>query len=184
MMTPYFGGRSILQGEAMPSDFEAFVAGRLDELENCNRRLRRNGTWLAIFAVGQGIILLYLLLPVSGWLGVPKYVEATRFVLVDDRGRVRGELTMDQGPVLQLRTDDGKERAVLTVNHENAAHLLLLDNRDNGGRAAHLYAYDNGAALELRDRNGGKISLALSDMQSGLQMFDEKGLPVPGVPKP
>ena len=168
----------------MPSDFESYVVARLDELETRHRRQRRLGMWLGMIAAGQGLLLLYLLLPVSGWLGVPKLIEASRFVLVDDRGRVRAELVDDQGPRLSLLTADGQERAILWVNHDGAARVLLTDNRNGAGRIACLYAFDEGAGVELLDQKGARATLMLSEQQSGLHLFDEKGRPAPGVQKP
>lgn len=75
--------------EAMPSDFDSYIVARVDQLEAGQRRLRWRVIWLMVLAASQGAFLLYLLLPV-GRLGIPKYVEASRFVLVDDDGRLRG----------------------------------------------------------------------------------------------
>jgi hypothetical protein len=152
----------------MPSDFESYAVGRLDELEARDRRLRRRVTRLTVLVAAQGVLLLYLLLPV-GRLGVPKYLEASRFVLVDDRGRVRGQLVDDQGPQLELLTEDGQSRAVLWVNHDESAALLLMDNRGGGGRGASVSAHDDGAWVQLSDQKGERVLLELSDQQSGLQ---------------
>lgn len=160
----------------MPLEFD-YVLTKLELLETGHGRLRRRTRWLTVLVVGQGLILLYLLLPV-GRLGIPKYVEASYFVLVDDHGRVRGELKMDQGSRLQLLTEDGQERAVLWVNHDNAACVILIDNRPNG-RSLLLYANNDGTGLDLRDEKGAQAAFIQSNKQPGLQIVDN-----PAPPKP
>lgn len=162
----------------MPSEFE-YALSRLDQLEVGQRRLRRRSRCLMVLAGGQGVLLLYLLLPV-GRLGIPKYLEANWFVLVDDQGRVRGELKMDQGPKLELYTEKGDERAVLFVNHDGTAALMLLDNHPGSGYSAMVYAWDEGAALDFGDASGTRAGFQLTDKQPGLQKIDEP----PGKPKP
>ena len=78
--------------------------------------------------------VLYLLLPVGSRLGLPRVVEASRFTLVDERGRVRANLAMDEGPRLELLSESGQARASLWVNHTGAATVILLDNKDGKGR--------------------------------------------------
>jgi hypothetical protein len=163
----------------MPSEFE-YALTQLNRLEAGYRRLRRRTLWLTVLVVGQGVLLLYLLLPV-GRLGIPKYQEANWFVLVDDHGRVRGEWKMDQGPKLELFTEKGEERAVLFVNHDNTAFMMLFDNHPGSGYAASMYAYDGGAAIDLDDPNGARAGFTLNDKKPGLQKIDE---PPPAKPNP
>ena len=85
---------------------------------------------------------------------------------------------MDQGPRLQLLTEEGQERAVLSVNHDNAACVILIDNRPNG-RSAVLYANDDGTGLDLRDEKGAQAAFIQSNKQAGLQIVDN-----PAPPKP
>jgi hypothetical protein len=164
-------------GATMPSDFESYTVTRLDQLEAQQRRLRRRATWLSVLVVGQGLILLYLLLPV-GRIGIPKYVEASYFVLVDGHGRVRGELKMDEGPQLQLLTEKGQERATVWVNHDGSASLILMDNA--GVRAVLLYAYDGGVGIQFNDQKGGRSGFIQTDQQPGFSKFDDAAPPPMG----
>lgn len=168
----------------MPSDFEAYVVVRLDELESKNRRQRRLAMGLSVVAAGQGLLLLYLLLPVSGWLCVPKTIEASRFVLVDDRGRMRAELHEDQGPSLTLFTEDGQERATIWVNNNGGAFVLLMDSREGAGRVASLAASDDESGVWLGDGRGASASLLLNDKKSAPSTVEQKEGPVRKVLKP
>jgi hypothetical protein len=163
----------------MPSEFD-YAVSRLDQFEAGYRRLRRRVAWLTVLVVGQGVALLYLLLPV-GRLGIPKYLEANWFVLVDGHGRVRGELGMEEGPQLKLLTEKGDERALLYVNHDKTAGVMLLDNQPGSGRAAMMYVNDDVASFDLTDPKGARAGFRLSDQEPGLQRIDE---PPPAKPKP
>lgn len=165
----------------MPTEFETAV-NRLDLFEAQLRRQRRYVMGLTTLVLGQGVLLLYLLLPVGRLFGgAPKVIEASRFVLVDDRGQVRGELKMDNGPVLVLLSASGQERAALDVNHNAAAGLTLMDN--GAGRAVLVYASDEGAAVEFHDRRGGRSGFIQTDEQAGFRRFDNPA-PPPAGPKP
>jgi hypothetical protein len=99
---------------------------------------------------------------------------------VDDSGRVRGELTEEFGPMLRLYTEKGQERALLYVNHDNTAALMLLDNDPGSGRSAVVYAHDNVSGIELTDQRGARAGFELNNKKAGLQMIDEP----PSRPKP
>ena len=163
----------------MPSDFEAYAVRRLDELEGRVRRGRRHQFWLSAVVAGQGILLLYLLLPV-GRVGIPKYLEASHFVLLDGAGRVRGEWGMDlgQGPSFRLLTDGGQMPASFWVNHDGSANVILKDNSSGG--AAILSAHPDEAGLLLIDPKGRQAGLKLDGKQPGLQQYDRP----PPKPKP
>src|SRR5687767_15733936 len=117
----------------MPPDFETFALTRLDQMEARQRRLTRFGLILLLGNVALALLLLFQLARSEGWLGAPGTVTATRFVLLDEAGRMRGEWREDEGPRLTLSTSDGLERATLWVNHNGAASLILLDNKSAAG---------------------------------------------------
>lgn len=162
----------------MPSEFEHALT-QLNRLESGQRRLQRRVTRLTIVVVGQGVLLSYLLFPV-GRLGIPKYVEANWFVLVDGNGRVRGEWIEDNGPHPRLFTEKGEERALLYVNHDNDAGVMLSDKHPGSGRWALLYAHDKETGVRLYEPSGAQAGFELSDRKSGLQTIDEP----PPTPKP
>jgi len=61
----------------------------------------------------------------------PKVVRANQFVLADENGETRAELTVkNAGPELSLWDENGKLRNVLMVG-ENGPSLTLFD--ENGG---------------------------------------------------
>ena len=165
----------------MSSDFDRAV-NRLDQFEAQLRRQRRYVIGLTVLVLGQGVLLLYLLLPVGRLFGAPKSIEASHFVLVDGRGQVRGEWLDDSGPVLKLFSEQGQERAVVMVNYQGTASIVLLDNRPGGGRAAMLFANDDESGVDFRDLKGTQAGLMLSDKHPGLQKYGEP--PRAGGPKP
>jgi hypothetical protein len=162
------------------SSFESFVTDCLNRLEAKQRRLRWICAVLVLLSVIQTGVVLYVACPVGSWLGLPRTVEASRFVLVDEQGRVRGEWEVDQGPRLVLSTEDGIPRATLWVNNNGASSVMLLDNKNGAGRAAILSAYDDEAALNLLDAKTLRAALAVNKGQTGLQLFDAQGKPLPG----
>ncbi len=163
----------------MSSDFPATVAARFQRLEAQHRRLKWSLAALLLLVLAQALAILYLLLPVTSWLRLPRVIEANRFVLVDERGRSRAELIMDQGPRLRLSSADGAHRATLWVNHDGAASLILLDNNNGAGRSAVLSAQDDGTALNFIDAKATRLTLQATKDALGLQTFDKRGKPMP-----
>ena len=169
----------------MPSDFETYITARLDELEARHRRLKVFSAVLSVLTAGLALAVLYLLLPVGSWFGLPKVVVASRFVLLDGKGRVRGELAMASGPKLQLSTADGEPRATLWVNHDGAASVRVSSNWHRAGRVAMLSAYDEGANLSLFDeKTVTRATFAVRGDHIGFEWFDAQGKPVPAPPQP
>jgi hypothetical protein len=168
----------------MAPDFPAAMAGRFERLEAQHQRLKWSLAAMLLLMLGEALAILYLLLPVSSWLRLPREVEANRFVLVDERGRARAELILDQGPRLQLLSADGTARATLWVNREGASSLILLDNKNGASRNAVLSAHDDRTALSFVDEQGTRLMLQASKDELGLQTFDKHGKPVPAKAKP
>ena len=88
-------------------------------------------------------------------------VTARRFVLVDDKGKVRGGLTVNvDGATLTLDGGKGEAEVTLTANDEGVtlnlvgreSGLSFVD--EEGRRALMLGQYEAGPNLVMSDRNG------------------------------
>ena len=158
----------------MAADFESYITERVQQLENQALRLK---ILLAVQAIAL-LVGLYFLLPVGSWLGVPKTLEASRFVLVDERGRVRGEWQVDEGPQLELFTASGKFRAGLSINHDGGAFLGLSDNQDGAGRNVVLSASDAGTELTMTDEKGTRASVIIGHGKTGIRIIGDDGKPL------
>jgi hypothetical protein len=81
-------------------------------------------------------------------VSVPKVVHANKFVLEDENGKPRAELSFNKdGPLLSLWDENGKPRAMLS-----GSGLKLWD--ENGKTRVFLDVLKDMTVLSLRDENG------------------------------
>jgi hypothetical protein len=71
---------------------------RIDRLERDNRRMKRSA--------GGAALLLAALALLAARFDSPRVVEANRFVLQDEKGALRGELSVDKNGAASLRLLD------------------------------------------------------------------------------
>ncbi len=135
----------------------AEATAELSRLRQRNRRLLRGG-FLVAGLVALAFILLDTGRPVQARKGattahtVHKESGAKRFVVVDDKGKPRAILGMNQeGPGLALLDEKGNVRASLGLT-EAGPVLALLD--EEGRSRAVLRATKEGPGLALLDENG------------------------------
>ena len=102
--------------EPTPAPFAA-------ELAQLHRQVRWLGAVCVFLGLGLMLLFTYRFLPVQ-----PE-VAANRFVLVDAKGRVRGQFGQwkDGSPVFQLNGPDGRERLLLVASEEGSTGLRILD---------------------------------------------------------
>jgi len=102
---------------------EPIPAPIADELAVLHRRLRWLTAVCVFLTLGLVLMLAYHFLPVQ-----PE-VAARRFVLVDAKGRVRGQFGswQDGSPLLQLNGRDGRERLLLVASDDGSTGLRILD---------------------------------------------------------
>ena len=101
---------------------------------------------------------------------VTRVVRANRFVLEDDNGKMRGELSMGTpGPVLMLLAENRAPSIVLSVTREGQSLMLT----DKNGRGASLSVSDGRPSLMLRDENGKTgVDLIASQAQREMVMYE------------
>ena len=79
---------------------------------------------------------------------IPDLIQAKAFQLVDDNGKVRAELSMDQGhPELKLLSPEGETRLSAAVIHDQP--YLILGN--NSGSWLQATVYDGHPSVTLYD---------------------------------
>ena len=111
---------------------------------------------MAIALAGINLILLLCLVlrerPVTAET-VPSILRAQAIELVDDRGRARASLEVedDGQTVLRLRDANGTIRVKLGAS-EDGSGLVLLDDATEPG--IHLLAKATGPSLTLKAKNG------------------------------
>ena len=140
---------------------------RLDRLERENRRWRR---------AGAGVLIVIAAFALMGQAiqGVPKAMEAERFVLRDTGGRVRAALGMEaDGSVgLWLLDSAGKTRAGVGVSREGSPVMALADQT---GKSRLSLTLTDGPGLSLRDQDRTRISLSVLAEGSGIYVWDQAG---------
>lgn len=129
-------------------------ATRLERLEREVADLRRQARRARhLAAAGLGLAAL-------AWLAAAAparadEVEATRFLLKDTRGRVRGEWSAGTDSVqLDLRDPRGKTLLGLRLEDEGATSLRLEERRNDRGAAEITVGKDGSALLQLRSSGG------------------------------
>jgi hypothetical protein len=150
------------------------TAERLENLEReLARATRRNNWFLAGLGLAVGLLAV-------GWLftgfvtHTVKEVRTKRFVLVDEKGRNRALLSVDNaGPGLSLSDENGHKRVGLAAFKE-ASGMSLYDEK--GENRVMLSVDKTGSALALSDENGKKrAGMAVFRDASGLSLYDENG---------
>jgi hypothetical protein len=141
---------------------EVALAARLDRLERSNRRLRL-GLALALLLATGGAIL--------GAARGPGPVEATRFVLVDAKGRERGvlELAESGGPQLLLIDPEGNVQVALFAVPSGVRGLALHEGESL--RAAFTAQPGGAATLAMEGPgrvSGGSLTLTRAGTKLGL----------------
>jgi hypothetical protein len=132
---------------------------------------RRNRLLLA------GVLLSFVLLAAAMTAGIASredIVNAKQFNLLDDNGKTRAVLVVDEdGPLLSLNDENGKPHAILNANKDGSA----LDLFDKNGKLRVILAVDvNGSTLFLADENK-KLRASLAEDVDGprLCLRDENG---------
>jgi hypothetical protein len=158
---------------------------RLAKLET---ELNRTRQFALVALIIAAMLLLGAVISAKGGADV---ITAEKFILVDDAGRVRGELTTGEyGPGLALYDENGIRRAIfgpgLALCNENGFPQAILhvtgDKREIGLSDANcrirvsLSTYDDGTSLYLHDENGKSgVGLVVGETGTGLEVYDENG---------
>ena len=115
------------------------------------QRLQCRTRVLAALCVLFGGVLALLVLLGTAALP-PKAIEATRFVLRDASGIMRGELTTDEfGPKLKLYDTSGVERVQLFESDKGSSGLILSTTAAERFGAVQLFATTDGSTLSLNN---------------------------------
>ena len=145
---------------------------RVDRLERQNRRLRRTMT----AALGA-----LLVVPLAAFAvrapQQPGPVKASRFELVDQNGKVRGELGFSEKLQPQLLLKDGveKEVAQLGVDDYGSPQFLLMDSKYIK-RVKLAINKDTETLAILADKNGySRISMAVDGGEHPHFLMHDKG---------
>ena len=116
--------------------------------------------WLVALA-GLNVVLLGALVarsPLVSASGTPDVVRARAIELVDERGQVRAQLTVETAGEAVFRLRDAKGQVRVKVGaSEDGSGLLLLDQATEP--AIHMLARKGGATLTLTDRDGRRRSI-------------------------
>ena len=132
------------------------VEERLERLERTTRRYR-----LVLAGIGTVVLVCAVIWVVLGGVGrvqaqqsakAGKVIRANKFILEDENGKVRAELTMDKGgPILELGNENGKVRAELFTDSSGRPWLALYNKY---GNCIRLTISKDGTALDLFDESG------------------------------
>lgn len=132
------------------------------ELAAAKRQIRR-------LVIGGAVALVCVAILVAASLR-PAQVQARKFVLVDENGKTRAMLAVDEdGPRLRLTDEDGKARAELCV--VRTGPVLNLSDK-NGSARAGLCVLKDGPVLDL-DKGNGKTRalLAVEEGGPGIRLY-------------
>ena len=131
---------------------------------------RQNRLWRALALCGLGFLLL------GGWTRQDEVLAAQRFELVDDEGRVRAEMGIDEdgSAGFFVRDPEGLVRASLIQDASQAA-MYLFDEDGTIRVGAAQYAHGGGGfALHGEDSAGGAV-LYLKKSTGSLTFYDAEG---------
>ena len=144
------------------------LAARVEKLECENRRLKR--------LAGCGAAIACAVLAMGQAAPEPKTIEAARFVVVDDAGRERMVLGMDEsGPALVIRSSQGRESVRLDVPSVTDKPALYLDDVPAAARLE-LGLTMNGPVIHLTDSTGVRARLATNELNAPLfAVYDDEG---------
>ena len=121
-----------------------------------------------------------LSLPESGGLDrlepeVPDVLRAQKFELVDDTGKVRMELRMDDNePVAALKDEKGRDR-VLIVHNPEATGLFIRDADETTRIGVAQFPHGGGIALHGPDSKGAAVFVLMND-RPRLTTYDSDGM--------
>ncbi len=101
-------------------------------------------------------------------------IRASRFELVDDQGRVRIEMRMDEGsPVVALKDEDGKDR-VLVFHQPDVTGVYLKDATEETRVGLAQFPHGGGLAMHGEAAKGAAVYV-LMNKQARLDIYDEDG---------
>jgi hypothetical protein len=175
---PLMGDPPLVRDQTMsepPEELGVDLVGRLDELQDENRRLRR----LGITVLGAGALLLLgaavLTIVAMRQMSTATTVHARGYVLEDAAGQIRGAwgVTREGGVQLVLADAQGKARVRVSALEDGSPGLALVD-ANGQSRAAMGLLSDGTITLVFADPEGhsravlgltasGASSLALAD---------------------
>jgi len=144
------------------------LAARVEKLERENRRLKR--------LAGCGAAVACAVLAMGQAAPEPKTIEAARFVVVDDAGRERMVLGMDEsGPALVIHSSQGREAVRLDVPSVTDKPALYLDDVPAAARLE-MGLTMNGPVIHLTDSTGVRARLATNELNAPLfAVYDDEG---------
>ena len=101
-------------------------------------------------------------------------VRTKHFELVDDKGRVRIEMKMDEGnPVLSIKDENGKDRVI--VFHKPKATGVYIKDEAQHTRVG-LAQFPHGGGVAMHGENGKHSAVyVLLNNKARLDVYDEKG---------
>jgi hypothetical protein len=142
---------------------------RVDRLERENRRIKRLG--LTALVVACLLIALGQARPQQ-----PEVVRATKFVLVDEGGKQRATLGVENGgPALVLEDTRGRGVVLLQVPKIQDKPSLYLSDPQESARVE-LAMTMNGPVLHFTDKTGTRVRLAANELNAPLAaIYDGEG---------
>jgi hypothetical protein len=120
--------------------------------------MQHNQTSTIIVIALCGVLLLS-----TGFFGTSIYradvIQSQKFELVDNKGKVRASITIEESgeTVLRLRDENGNIRVKLGASKDGSG-IVLLNNETNPG--IHGLVKENGVELTLYGDDGSKKDLA------------------------
>jgi hypothetical protein len=147
-------------------------------------QLKRQNRWLK--AIGLIVISLVVCITLMAANVPPKdIVEARAFIIRDNRGTIRGELSFDHksGETrLRLAGNDGTPRFVVDVTNERSELFLKGENPKS---ETHIFAVKANLGLLLKDQNhNGRLLLARNNLQdlTSIAILDANGFALYSIP--
>jgi hypothetical protein len=153
------------------------LAARVERLERQNRWLMRT---LVIVAAAAAFLVA---IAAAAKPDIPDVVTAKSFQIVDNDGKIRGELgfTDDGAQGLVLRDPDGKERALIAVSPDGFAAMRLFGaTGDKSFAGITVSPHGSGLGLAYLDADGNyRVGLDIQgespDQTPSLKLFDKDG---------
>ena len=142
---------------------------RIESLENQVRTLKR-----MLFGV-FGLVLVGGLLAATSLQGVPEVIQAKKFQVVNDEGKVLAALGQGTyGSFLTLRNKSEEVFAVLYTDGDGS--VLSIYNKD-GKRGAAILANASGGVVDIANKEGKSVAVvdANADGSGVMMTLDSKG---------
>jgi hypothetical protein len=145
------------------------LESRVARLEAKNRRLTQ---------VAMAVCLVVAVAAAMGQASKegPERIEAPQFVVIDDKGRERAVLGLDDGsPVLVITNGEGRETVRLEVpSVPDKPALYFIDPRE--GHRMELAMTQTGPVLHFSDQRGVRARLATNELNAPLlAIYDDTG---------